>query len=291
MKLALRLWLVTFGIILVWVYFLFISPKIFNNHILTIPNVIDMNEEQAISELKKSKIKYQITYVESEEEVALKTVPYAGTNVKADYVISLYIGKIMPAAYKSYLGRMYEELADEIELMCNNHGLKLKIEYEETENMVNGVIIRESLVDGSILNQGDELCLTISTNHSSYMLPDFVGLSIDDALKLIEEYNLKVNLTYIPTPIDEDIVIFQSSPANTLIQKNNPYALDLYISKGVKTTAAVDVDFFIEVIANLGYEMELNYINSNDLENKLVAFEVQKLYDSNIVKYILWITK
>ncbi|MDE6407884.1 MAG: PASTA domain-containing protein [Anaeroplasmataceae bacterium] len=291
MKWILRLWLVTFGIILIWIYFLFISPKIFNNHIVTIPNVVNLSEEQAIKQLNKNKIKYQITYIESEEEVALKTVPYAGTNIKSDYVISLYVGKIMPAAYKSYLGRVYENIADEIELMCNNHGLKLKLEYEETDNTISGVIIRESLVDGSILNQGDELCLTISTNHSSYMLPDFVGMTIDDALKLITEYNIKVNLTYIPTPVDEDIIIFQSTPPSTLIQKNNPYALDLYISKGVKPTMVVDVDFFIEVIHNLGYDMEINYVNSNDLENKLVAFDVQKLYDSNIVKYILWITK
>ncbi|MDE6241182.1 MAG: PASTA domain-containing protein [Anaeroplasmataceae bacterium] len=291
MKWTLRLWLVTLGIILIWIYFLFISPKIFNNHIITIPNVVNLSEEQAIEELNKNKIKYQITYIENEEEVTLKTVPYAGTNIKSDYVISLYVGKIMPAAYKSYLGRVYENIADEIELMCNNHGLNLKIEYEENENTISGVIIRESLVDGSILNQGDELCLTISTNHSSYMLPDFVGMSIDDALSLIQEYNIKVNLTYIPTPVDEDIIIFQSTPPSTLIQKNNPYALDLYISKGVKPTTVIDADLFVEVIHNLGYEMEINYVNSNDLENKLVAFEVQKLYDSNIVKYILWITK
>lgn len=291
MKLALRLWLVILGIILLWVYFLFISPKIFNQKSITIPDVVNMNEEQAVEELKRNKIKYQITYVESEEEITLKTVPYAGTKVKSDYVISLYVGKRMPAAYKSYLGRMYESVADEVELMCNNHGLKLKIEYEENDKTISGVIIKESLVDGSILNQGDELCLTISANHSTYMLPDFVGMSIEDALELIEEYKIKVNLTYIPTPVDEDIIIFQSTPPNTLIQKNNPYALDLYISKGVKATTVVDVDFFIEVIHNLGYETEIYYINSNETENKLVAFEVQKLYDSNIVKYILWITK
>lgn len=291
MKLVLRLWLVTLGIILIWIYFLFISPKIFNNHIVTIPDVIHLSEEQAIKELEKNKIKYQITYVESEEELAMKTVPYAGTKVKTDYVISLYVGKKMPVAYKSYLGRIYEDIADEIELMCNNYGLKLKIEYEETDYTVRGVIIKESLIDGSVLNQGDELCLTISANHSTYMLPNFVGLSLAEAVKLIEEYHIKVNLTYIPTPVDEDIIIYQSTPANTLIQKNNPYTLDLYVSKGVKDTTIIDVESFIEVIGQLGYELEVNYVNSNDLENKLVAFQVQKLYDNNRVKYILWITK
>ena len=291
MKASLRIWLAILAIILIWIYFLFISPKIFNNSIVTIPNVVDMTEEQAITELNNYKINYQITYVENDEEVALKTVPFAGTNIKSDYIIDLYIGRIMPTSYKSYLGRLYDDVEEEIELMCNNYGLSLRIEYEENNNVISGVIIRESLVDGSILNRGDELCLTLSANHSTYMMPNLVGLTIDEALKLIEEYQIKVNLTYIPTPVDEDIIIFQSTPANTLIQKNNPYVLDLYISKGVPSTASVDVDLFMEVIQNLGYELEVNYVNSNDLENKLVAFKVQKLYDNNIVKYILWITK
>ena len=92
MKWVLRLWMVTLAIVLLWIYFLFISPKIFNNKILMIPNVIDLKEEDAIAELKKNKIKYQITYIENDKEVALKTIPYAGTSVKADYVVSLYIG-------------------------------------------------------------------------------------------------------------------------------------------------------------------------------------------------------
>lgn len=291
MKWVLRLWLVIFGIIVIWIYFLFISPKIFHNRILTIPDVVNKTEEEAIAELDQHKIKYQITYVENENNLALKTIPYAGTSIKADYVISLYIGKVMPVTYRSYLGRIYEDVAEEINVMCNSYGLKLKIEYEEVDSVVSGLIIKESLVDGSVLNQGDELCLTLSSNHLSYMMPNFIGRKIEEVLPLIEEYHLKVNLTYIQTPVEEDIIIYQSTPANTLIHKNNPYSLDLYVSKGIQATTVVDVDSFIEVLHILGYEMDINYINSNDLENKLVAFEVQKLYDNNIVKYILWITK
>lgn len=291
MKWVLRLWLVIFGIMIIWIYSLFISPKIFHNRILTIPDVVNKTEEEAIAELNKNKIKYQITYVENENNLALKTIPYAGTSIKADYVISLYIGKVMPVTYRSYLGRIYEDVAEEINVMCNSYGLKLKIEYEEVDSVVSGLIIKESLVDGSVLNQGDELCLTLSSNHLSYMMPNFIGMKIEEALPLIDEYHLRVNLTYIQTPVEEDIIIYQSTPANTLIHKNNPYSLDLYVSKGIQTTTVVDVDSFIEVLSSLGYEIDINYINSNDLENKLVAFEVQKLYDNNIVKYILWITK
>ena len=52
MKLILRLWLVTFGIIILWIYFLFISPKIFNNRIIEIPDVVNLSEADAVEILK-----------------------------------------------------------------------------------------------------------------------------------------------------------------------------------------------------------------------------------------------
>ena len=101
MKLILRLWLVTFGIIILWIYFLFISPKIFNNRIIEIPDVVNLSEADAVEILNEKKIKYQITYIESTEERTLKTIPYAGTSVKANYVVSLYIGKLCQLLIKA----------------------------------------------------------------------------------------------------------------------------------------------------------------------------------------------
>lgn len=102
MKLIMRLWLIIFGIIILWIYFIFISPRIFNHRILTIPDVVNQTEQEAMDTLKKNKVKFQITYVESDEEKVLKTIPYAGTNIKADFIISLYIGRIMPVTYRSF---------------------------------------------------------------------------------------------------------------------------------------------------------------------------------------------
>ena len=67
--------------------------------------------------------------------------------------------------------------------------------------------------------------------------------------------------------------------------------LPINFSKGMKQTTILNVDDFIAVIQNMGYLLEVNYVKSNDLENKLVAFKVQKLYDNNIVKYYLWVTE
>lgn len=291
MKHIYRLWLVIFGIIVVWIYFLFISPKIFNSQIIIIPNVIDLSEEETIKTLTDNHVKFKIAYLENSEEKTLRTIPYPGTNIKADNVITVYIGKIMPDKYRSYLGSKYDDVAEDINIMCDKNGIKLKLEFEEIDNVMEGIIIKESLTDGVLLEQESELCLTISVNNNYFLMPNLVGLSIAEALMVINEYNLKVNLIYYQTPIDPDIVIFQSTQPNTIINKNTTYAVDIYVSKGLSVGTVVDVNRFIETIENLGYQLEINYIKSNAIQNKLVAFEVQKLYDINVVKYIIWITE
>lgn len=241
--------------------------------------------------LDDQNINYQITYIENDVDAILKTIPYAGTKIKASTSIKVYIGKIMPEAYKSFLGQSYEDSIDKIELMCNDKGITLKVEYEENTEIVPGIIIKESLTDGSLLNKGDTLIITVSSNSNSFLMPKLVGLNIEEALKIINEYNIKVNIIYYQTPIDEDVVIFQSTPPKTIISKVNSYKLDIYVSKGLSLNTHIDVSDFIDIIPAMGYELEIIYVNSNLEKNILVEFEVQKIYDIGIEKYILWVSK
>lgn len=291
MKLALKIWTVIFSIILLWIYFIFISPKIFHNKIVSIPDIASLNEAEGLKMLDDQNINYQITYIENDVDAILKTIPYAGTKIKASTSIKVYIGKIMPEAYKSFLGQSYEDSIDKIELMCNDKGITLKVEYEENTEIVPGIIIKESLTDGSLLNKGDTLIITVSSNSNSFLMPKLVGLNIEEALKIINEYNIKVNIIYYQTPIDEDVVIFQSTPPKTIISKVNSYKLDIYVSKGLSLNTHIDVSDFIDIIPAMGYELEIIYVNSNLEKNILVEFEVQKIYDIGIEKYILWVSK
>ena len=124
---ALRLWIVIFVIICIWIYFLFISPKIFNNKILVVPNIIEMSEEEGIETLKTSKIKYKIIYLENQDNIVLRTMPYPNTKIKGNYEIEVFIGKVMLASYKSYIGQVYEDVKEKINIMCNNNGIKLSL--------------------------------------------------------------------------------------------------------------------------------------------------------------------
>lgn len=291
MKFILKLWVIIFVVGLIWLYFIFLSPKIFNNSALIIPDVVNLDEPNAIKKLEDNHIRYKITYIENDKELAIKTIPYAGTKIKSDFEIDLYIGKIFPVSYSSFLGRLYDDVSNQIERLCIDFDLKLNISYEIKNDMISGVIIKESLIEGEAIEYGEELNITISKNDSTYFMPKFLGLTVEEAIKLSEEYNINLNLIYIETPLDSDIVIFQSTEENTLIQRSNQYQLDLYISKGIKETTIINTNTLLTILDNLGYVYEINFLKSNDLENKLVAFKVQKLYDIGITKYILWITE
>ena len=290
MRVVFRLWIVILTIVLVWIYFIFISPIIFNNKIIEIPNLEGMDQIEAEKQFNQMGIKYQITYIESDKEEVIKTIPYAGTKIKKNNIVSIYIGKIYPPKYRSYLGSVYDEVKEEIQVMCNNFGMNLKIEFEDVDNIISGLIIKESLTDGGILNNGDELILTISVNNSTFLMPNLVGLNVDEAVEIITELNMNVNIIYYQTPIDPDVVLFQSVEAETLISKKNQYIVDIYVSKIISNYASIDVDFIVEVMVKLNYDVEVIHIESNGNKNKLIAFEKQKLYDSNIVKYKIWIT-
>ena len=206
MRKVLWLWTATFVIILLWLYFLFISPKIFNNKILVVPEIINLNEEEGLKVLKDNNIKYNIVYLENEENIILKTSPYPNTKIKSNFEIDVYVGKIMPASFKSYVGQVYDDVKDKINIMCNNNGINLKVRYEENDNVLDGVIINESLSNGESLEGVNELIITISSNNTKLLMPDFVGKHINDVIEFVNKNNLMVIFIYLETPILEDIL-------------------------------------------------------------------------------------
>lgn len=233
MRKVLWLWTATFVIILLWLYFLFISPKIFNNKILVVPEIINLSEEEGIKVLKDNNIKYNIVYLENEENIILKTSPYPNTKIKSNFEIDVYVGKIMPASFKSYVGQVYDDVKDKINIMCNNNGINLKVRYEENDNVLDGVIINESLSNGESLEGVNELIITISSNNTKLLMPDFVGKHINDVIEFVNKNNLMVIFIYLETPILEDIIVHQSISKNTIIDKNSNYKIEIYVSKGI----------------------------------------------------------
>jgi beta-lactam-binding protein with PASTA domain len=230
---TLRLWLVIFIIVIAWIYFLFISPRLFNNKVLIVPNIINMTEIEGLEHLKESGIKYNVLYLEDNNNNVIKTIPYPNTKIKAHYPIDVYVGKVMPISYQTFLGQVFEDVKEEIEIMCNNNGIKLRVVYELNNDVVDGIIIKESLQNKQVLDGIEELVITVSNNNTKLSMPNFVGKHINEVLSFVENNNLQVIFIYLEVLMIEDIVIYQSISENTVIDKNSNYKIEIYVSKPI----------------------------------------------------------
>ena len=220
-----------FVIIFIWIYFLFISPRLFNKITYVVPNIINMNENDALKVLDENDISYNIHYQENINNIVLKTIPYANTEIKKRYKIDVYIGHVTPVSYKSYLGQVWQDVKDEIEIICNNNGIKLRVIYELNDNVLDGIIINESLNNKQTLDGIEELIITISNNNTKLKMPNFVGKHINEVLEFIDENNLLAVFIYLEVMMPEDIVLYQSINENTIIDKNSNYKIEIYVSK------------------------------------------------------------
>ena len=233
MRIVNKFWIVIFVIIIGWIYYLFISPYILYKKEIVVPDVVGVSEVEVRKVLDENGIKYNITYVQDSKEVVLKTIPYAGVNIKTNSFIDVYVGCIFPRSYKGYLGLVYDDVRGEIDVLCNDYGINLVIEYVDDDSLISGVIVGESIREGSIIESGDTLVLTISKNNSFFVMPNLVGLDIYEALKILDEYNIRAIINYYSSPISDDVVLFQSISKDSIIKKGNQYEITLYVSKGI----------------------------------------------------------
>ena len=175
---------------------MFFYPKLVYSKTVKVPDLVGLSEEEAATVLNQEGILFQITYLEHGEEEVLRTVPSSGVSIKKGYVVSVYIGKIFPKAYHSLLGQKLEDVTEELEQLQDEYGIRVEIEYKPTNNMITGVIMEESLQDGSVLKKGDVLRLSVAQNDAYFLMPNLVGMNVYDAIALMEEYRIKVKVNY-----------------------------------------------------------------------------------------------
>lgn len=280
MKLVKILWAIIGIIALIWVYYIYISPRIFKPHKLEIPNIEGLSEIDAKSCLDNMNIKYNINYIDGKSNLVKYTYPKSGTSIYESYVIDVYIEKILPSYYQSFVGLIYDENIDLIISYCDLHNITFKVIYEVNNNYISGQIFKQSKSNNDLVNNGDELILYVSRSDEFIAMPNLVGLNINDCIKILNDYNLEYNIIYFNTPIDEDIVISQSINEGTLIKKGNAYSFDIYVSKGMPVDlGSVNINQLLNVLSEINYNYDIIYVDSI-INEKLIKIEANVLYIS-----------
>lgn len=105
----------------------------------------------------------------NEENIIISQQPKAGTEVKEGDTITLYVPNII-TEYPDFVSEKWNY--NDIQTFCDEYGLNLKVEYEESINYVAGTVIKQSRAAGSKVTSGATITITIAKAPSTVTTPD-----------------------------------------------------------------------------------------------------------------------
>ena len=150
-------------------------------------------------------------------------------------------------------------------------GLTLRIGSEEfSEDIPEGRIIKSDPAGGGRISENGEVIVFTSKGKERILVPSLLGLSSEDAQKLIEKNNLFVG--EISEEFSSDFakgLIIRSIPANGERVKRDTQ-VSLVVSKGVESIAIADYrgksgEQALNELVEAGFDVDSKYVFSEDL--------------------------
>lgn len=171
---------------------------------------------------------------ESEPNTIITQEPAAGTTRKSSGA-----GKKIELTLVISMGEESVPIPDvamldyrEAQLILEERGLNVQISQVYSDTVPEGGVTETSPAIGKLAAAGDEVTLFVSQgqNVSLGKIPNLVGLTLDEAKKLINENNFELGkITREPSTLPENTILSQSIEPNTQAAKNHT-KIDLVVS-------------------------------------------------------------
>lgn len=215
-----RIWLFLLPIVLLVVFFLVWLGQ--TPQEVQIPeDLIGMTYDEAIELLDEYSLTLGETFEEYNEEVdegvVFRTSPDTGSTVREGSEIDLTVS-LGEEEYtiEDYVGENFEEVRAQLDEL----GFTVEREEETHESIEEGQITIQDIEPGEqVLISETTITLTVSTGRASTELIDFSGLTRDEVLDYVDQYNLNLN-----TSVESS----DSIPADQVISQDPAPGSDLF---------------------------------------------------------------
>lgn len=230
---------------------------------IEVPTVVNLTEEQAVSQLEKRGFRANISrYAESDEYEKGKVMsqdPEASTRSKKGTIVNLVISSgrevVVPVLKNMNLSQAEETLKD--------LGLKIGTTSTDYSNTVEkDLVIRQEPTAGSSVQSGSEVNLVISVGKEDsteiIKVGKYIGMSEQDAIATARNNGLRVrNVDYqYSSNTEKGLVMNQSISAETEVTENS--AIDFVISLGAEEKKEPSPNREVEIRLNVDSDKE-NY--------------------------------
>ena len=207
----------------------------FNERLTVIPNVMNLNEKDAVKYLKEAGLKVKVNHSRKEDapaDVVYIQFPKAGQEVKVNRTIQIWVNSGEGVKVPDIMGL---ELLEARSILQGENIQIERIDYQPSNEKYNTIIGVYPKV-GTKLDVNQKITLLVSSQKvaDSSTVPNLIGLDLNDAKVLLGQIGLSVGRI----SHSEDATL----PINT-IMSTNPAAgskitpnqkINLVINKGVK---------------------------------------------------------
>ena len=229
---------------------------------VTVPNVIDMTENEASKILSENNLVLGEITIESSKDVEeghiIKTEPKTGLSVKEDTLIDVVLssGK---ATIKllDYTGKSYEE----IEAQLREQNVTVEREDQSSDTIDPGIIISQDIDENEeVIPEETTIIFTVSTGQAGFEMRDLKGYSEKSVKDYANDNGLNVTITKeYSTEVANGQVISQDPEAGTLLYSGSDIAV--VISQGPEEVPLKKITEKIQ----LSYEEPEKDDSSNDV--------------------------
>ncbi|MCR4989283.1 MAG: Stk1 family PASTA domain-containing Ser/Thr kinase [Lachnospiraceae bacterium] len=159
--------------------------------------------------------------------------------------------------------------ADDIKKELIDMGLTPEIEYEESSEYAQGIVMRSSVEGGAEVEEGSNVIITVSAGETGVEVPDTVGKTLAEAKAMLVDKGFVPQTTEMfDQYIQEGSIVKQSPDAGTKAPAGT--AVSIFVSKGpeiskiaVPNLLSKDEETAMAVLAENGLELgtvtEVNY--------------------------------
>lgn len=200
------------------------------------PELTGKKLEEAIKILREQNIGYKYEYQYSdviEKDIIIEQSIEAGTEVKVGDVLILTVSD-GPKAFE--VPDVYTRLDEEAITILEEAKLVVKHEFEFSDTVEQGRVIRTTPERGTEINEGNTVTIILSSGKEKVMklVPDLRNLSEDKAIQKLKDQGLVAgNISYQNSDeIEKGLIITQSYSVNKEVEEGT--AVDFTVSKGTK---------------------------------------------------------
>ncbi|MDE6760576.1 MAG: Stk1 family PASTA domain-containing Ser/Thr kinase [Lachnospiraceae bacterium] len=223
--------------------------------ILKMIDVVGMKEEEAIEDLTKEGIPYEIEREYSdvfEEDIVMSQSISEGEEIKEDSKVKLVISK---GQEMTDVPDVVGKKSEEAETLLTAAGFEVEIDEEYDEEVEKDYVISQTPNGATQAAKGSKVTIVVSKGEEVKVavVPDLKKKTVSEAESALSEKNLKlgnVKQEY-SDDIKDGLVIAQSISSGTEVKEGT--AVDITISKGKKPTTTTYTATFSGSISNSSY--------------------------------------